>query len=94
MTRATWNGALIAESDKCVIQEGQHYFPREAVRSQYLRASSHETVCSWKGTAKYYDLMVDKAVNLNAAWYYPEPSEAASSIAGHVAFWMGVQIEE
>jgi uncharacterized protein (DUF427 family) len=85
---------VIAESDDCVVVEGNHYFPRDAVRKEYLRDSSHHTVCSWKGTASYYDVVVDGAVNPNAAWYYPDPSEAAKSIAGHIAFWKGVKVEK
>lgn len=93
MAKAVWNGRLIAESDDCVVVEGNRYFPMEAVRRDCLRESSHHSVCSWKGTASYYDVVVDGQVNPNAAWYYPAPSEAAKSIAGRVAFWKGVRVE-
>ena len=91
--KAIWNGATLAESDKTVVVEGNHYFPIEAIDQRYFRASDHHTICSWKGTASYYDVVVDGNVNANAAWYYPEPFDAAKEIQGRVAFWHGVKVE-
>lgn len=93
MARAIWNGAVIAESDEGVIVEGNYYFPDEAVRWEYLKPSDTHTTCFWKGTASYYDIVVDGQVNRDAAWYYPEPSDAAHMIKDHVAFWRGVGVE-
>ena len=93
MARATWNGAVIAESDTFEIVEGNVYFPPGAVKREHLRESSTHTVCPWKGTASYYTVVVGGQENADAAWYYPEPKPAASNIAGHVAFWRGVQVE-
>lgn len=93
MARAIWNGVVIAESDATVIVEGNHYFPPTAVKREYLRDSATHTVCPWKGTASYYDVVVAGNVNKDAAWYYPEPKEAAQQIAGHIAFWRGVRVE-
>jgi uncharacterized protein (DUF427 family) len=94
MARAIWNGAVLAESDRTVVVEGNHYFPPDAIRRDYLRDSSTHTVCGWKGTASYYDVEVGGRVNKDAAWYYAEPLPAAAHIKGHVAFWKGVQVEE
>jgi uncharacterized protein (DUF427 family) len=93
MAKATWNGAVLAESDRTQVVEGNHYFPPDAVEASHLRKSDTHTVCSWKGTASYYDVVVGDDVNRDAAWYYPEPKSAASSIAGWVAFWRGVTVE-
>ena len=95
MPTASWNGAVIAQAtdEQVELVENNVYFPLSAVKQEYLRPSSHTTVCPWKGTASYYDLVVDGAVNANAAWYYPEPKDAAKQIAGHVAFWRGVSVE-
>jgi uncharacterized protein (DUF427 family) len=90
--QATWNGAVIAESDDTVVVEGNHYFPAESVRPEALRPSTHQTVCPWKGTASYYDVVVDGEVNRNAAWCYPQPSQAARHVADRVAFWGGVKV--
>lgn len=92
--KAIWNGEVIAESDDTVIVEGNHYFPAHCVKQQYLMPSNTRTTCSWKGTAYYYNLLVDGNGNPDAAWYYPEPSEAAAQIKGRVAFWKGVQVSE
>jgi uncharacterized protein (DUF427 family) len=91
--KAIWNGAVLAESDDTVVVEGNHYFPAGAVRREHFRDSDHHTVCGWKGTASYYDVVVDGQVNANAAWYYPEPKDAARQITGRVAFWKGVRVE-
>ena len=92
--KAIWNGQIIAESDITVNIENNHYFPPEAVNKVYLRESSLNTVCPWKGTASYYDIVVDGKANKNAAWYYPDPSKAAQPIKGYIAFWHGVKVEE
>jgi uncharacterized protein (DUF427 family) len=93
MPRATWNGAVLAESERCETVEGNCYFPPDALRREYLRESSTHSRCPWKGTASYYDVVVNGEMNRDAAWYYPEPSEAAKRIKGHVAFWHGVVVE-
>ena len=93
MAKATWNGRVIAESKDTVMVEGNHYFPPESLAREYLRESTHTSVCGWKGTASYYDVVVDGQVNANAAWYYPEPKEAARQITGRVSFWKGVTVE-
>lgn len=91
--RATWHDAILAESDDTIVLEGNHYFPRAAMRDEYFRPSETHTTCPWKGEASYYDITVDGEVNKDAAWYYPEVKDAAKQIKGRVAFWKGVKIE-
>lgn len=93
MAKATWNGATLAESDQCIVVEGNQYFPPTAVKSEYLQPSSTHTTCPWKGEASYYSVVVDGQVNNDAAWYYPTPKEAAQQIKDYVAFWHGVSVE-
>jgi uncharacterized protein (DUF427 family) len=93
MARAIWKGRVIAESDKYETVEGNVYFPPAAIKAEYLRKTDTTTVCSWKGTAHYYSVVVDGAENSDAAWYYPEPKPAAANIKDHVAFWRGVNVE-
>jgi uncharacterized protein (DUF427 family) len=90
--QAIWNGQVIASSDDIVTVEGNAYFPQEAVDPAHVQPSSHRSVCGWKGEAHYYDVIVDGKVNADAAWFYPEPKEAAQAIRGRVAFWRGVQV--
>jgi uncharacterized protein (DUF427 family) len=93
MMRAVWKGVVLAESEHTVRVEGNHYFPMDSLNQGYFAGSSHTSVCPWKGSARYFDVVVDGAVNPAAAWYYPQPSEAAREITDHVAFWRGVRIE-
>jgi uncharacterized protein (DUF427 family) len=90
--KAIWNDTVLADSDDTVVVEGNHYFPAASLREEYFRESDHHSVCPWKGTASYYDVVVDDAVNAQAAWYYPQPKDAAAQIAGRVAFWKGVRV--
>jgi uncharacterized protein (DUF427 family) len=91
--KATWHGTTIAESDDTVVVEGNHYFPADSLRREYVRKSDQHSHCPWKGDASYYDIVVDGSVNEGAAWYYPEPEEAAAQIKERVAFWKGVVVE-
>ena len=92
--KATWEDQTLAESNQTVIVEGNHYFPPESIRKECFNASETHTTCPWKGLASYYDVQVGDKVNQDAAWYYPEPKEAAKSIKNHVAFWRGVKVSE
>ena len=92
MPKAVWNGAVIAESDDTVVVEGNHYFPAESVKSEYLVGSDTHTVCPWKGAASYFSIKVDGDLNEDAAWYYPETKPAADEIRGRIAFWRGVEV--
>ncbi|MGH9742230.1 MAG: DUF427 domain-containing protein [Candidatus Acidiferrum sp.] len=93
MAKAVWLGKVIAESNDTVVVEGNQYFPPGTVAKDFLKPSSHTSICPWKGTAHYYNLEVDGMKNENAAWYYPEPKPAAEEIKGRIAFWKGVRIE-
>ena len=92
--KATWRGTTIAESDDTIVVEGNHYFPADSIRREYFRESEQRSYCPWKGDASYYDIAVDGAVNEGAAWYYPNPKEAAANIKGRIAFWKGVVVDD
>ena len=93
MARAIWHDRVLAESDRFELVEGNVYFPPDTIDRQYFKDSATTTVCGWKGTARYYTVVVDGAENADAAWYYPEPKPAAAEIKDHVAFWHGVKVE-
>jgi uncharacterized protein (DUF427 family) len=93
VAKATWNGAVLAESDRTVVVEGNQYFPPDSVRPEYFRTSDTHTVCPWKGTASYHHLEVNGQRNPDAAWFYPDPKPAASQIKDYIAFWKGVRVE-
>jgi len=92
MPKAIWKGQVLAESDHTEMVEGNHYFPPESINKEFFRESKTETICHWKGTARYYHIEVDGEVNVDAAWYYPKPKKAARNIKNHVAFWRGVEV--
>lgn len=93
MAKAIWKDKVLAESDKTVVVEGNHYFPPSAVHMEFFRASNTHTDCHWKGTASYYNVEVNGEKNPDAAWYYTDPLPAASQIKDYVAFWKGVRVE-
>lgn len=94
MKRATWNGVVIAESEDIVTVEGNAYFPEAALKREYFKPSQTQTSCAWKGTASYFSVVVNGQTNVDAAWFYPRPSEAAKQITGRVAFWKGVTVSD
>lgn len=90
--KAIWKNVVLAESNNTIIVEGNHYFPPESVKKEFFHNSSSHTICSWKGVASYFDIVVDNEVNRDAAWYYPEPMEAAKQIKNYIGFWKGVEV--
>jgi uncharacterized protein (DUF427 family) len=90
--RAVWNDTVIAKSDQTKVIEGNHYFPKNSIRSEFFRQSDTHTVCPWKGTASYFTVAVNGVENADAAWYYPDTKPMAKEIEGYVAFWKGVQV--
>lgn len=90
--KAIWNNKVIAESDATRVVEGNHYFPEESVNKEYLKPSGTHSTCPWKGEASYYSLDAGGKTNVDAAWYYPEPKDAAKEIKNYVAFWKGVSV--
>lgn len=92
MTKAIWNGEIIAESETTIVIEGNHYFPPDKINMDYFEKNDSHTTCAWKGIASYYDLNVHGKINKSAAWYYPQPKEAAKEIKNYIAFWKGVSV--
>lgn len=92
MTKAVWNGVVIAESGKTVMVEGNHYFPPESVKKQLLKKSKTPYTCPWKGECQFYDINVKGKVLKDGGWEYPDPKPTARKIKGYFAFWKGVEI--
>jgi uncharacterized protein (DUF427 family) len=90
--KAIWNGAVLAESDETIVVEGNHYFPENSINKEYFQPSETHTVCGWKGTASYYDVVAGGATNKDAAWFYPDAKTEAKEIENYVAFWKGVEV--
>ena len=90
--KAIWNGKIIAESNKTIVVENNHYFPSNSIKKEYFENSSNHSTCPWKGEASYYSLVVEGKTNKDAAWYYPQPKSEAKEIQDHIAFWKGVEV--
>ncbi|UCD63094.1 MAG: DUF427 domain-containing protein [Candidatus Zixiibacteriota bacterium] len=90
--KAVWKGVVLAESDNTITVEGNHYFPPDSVRREYLKTSDTQSICPWKGLANYSTIIVGGEENRDAAWHYPQPKPAARQLKDHVAFWNGVEI--
>ena len=82
---------VLAESNDTIIIEGNHYFPPDSINWDYFKKSNTHTTCPWKGEASYYKIVIRDKVEEDAAWYYPEPKEAAKEIKNYVAFYKGVE---
>ena len=92
--KAVWEDKVLAESDKTIVVENNHYFPPDSIKREFFAASEKHTTCHWKGIASYYHVQIGDKVNQDAAWFYPDPKEAAKSIEDYVAFWRGVKVSE
>ncbi len=92
--KAIWQDTLLAESDKTIVVEGNHYFPPDSIKREFFQSSDTHSTCPWKGLASYYHVQVGEKSNQDAAWYYPEPKDAAQQIKNYVAFWRGVKVNE
>ncbi len=92
MPKALWKDTVLAQSERTVMVEGNHYFPPDSVNGEYFAESESHTICPWKGVASYYTIKVNGSENYDAAWFYPKPSQAAKTIKDYVAFWRGVQV--
>ena len=92
--KAVWNDTIIAESDETIVVEGNHYFPPNSIHSEFFKESETHTTCPWKGEASYKNVEVNGNTNKDAAWYYPDPKDAAKKIEGYYAFWRGVEVKE
>jgi uncharacterized protein (DUF427 family) len=92
--KAIWQDTVLAESDKTIVVEGNHYFPPDSIKREFFQSSDTHSTCPWKGLASYYHIRVGEKSNQDAAWYYPEPKDAAQQIKDYIAFWRGVKVNE
>ena len=93
MATATWKGVEIAKfSGEFPSVDGNVYFPSAALNMEFFKPSTHTSRCPYKGTASYFDVVVNGEVNKNAVWTYKTPKAGMEKIADHYAFWKGVKV--
>ncbi|KAJ3574476.1 hypothetical protein NP233_g1746 [Leucocoprinus birnbaumii] len=86
--KVTLKEEVLAESDKTIVVEGNHYFPPDSVKTELFTDSSTHTTCPWKGEASYYNTSVGGKEVKDVAWYYPTTiTEKAKPIEGYIAFY-------
>ncbi len=93
--RLRLNDLILGEtSTALLVEEGGHpsklYFPRADFNMALLTRSTRRSKCPWKGEASYYS--VGDAQNV--IWSYERPKGAAAAIAGHMAVYPEVTVEE
>ena len=97
--RAQFGGAVVADSDACVIvKESDHqdqlYFPIGDVAWEHFAETDLHTVCPFKGEADYWSLTVGNSTEENVVWAYRRPFPEVVGLGGHVAFYTDrVQVE-
>src|SRR5262249_58694070 len=80
-------GEKLAESDRAVLLDEtglptRYHFPRQDVRTELLRPTSHRTTCPFKGQASYWSAEVGGEVHENLVWSYETPIPQAEGITG------------
>ena len=94
MTRAIFDGVVIAESDDVKVVEGITYFPIDSVKDGVLSDSPTSSRCFWKGKASYFHVDSEADTALDAAFQYKAPWPLARRlVTGRVGFWREVEIE-
>ncbi len=91
-TKASLGGVTLAESERTVVVEGNHYFPPESVNWDRFHKRQMRSLCVWKGVARYYDVEAEGKTARGAAWAYHHPYPWIRKIRNHVAFWGPVEV--
>lgn len=95
MTRAIFDGVVVAESNEVRVVEGISYFPTDSVDTDTLIESPQTSRCFWKGKASYWHVAGNDDIAQNAAFTYYQPWPLARRlVSGRIAFWQGVEIVE
>ena len=90
---ATWNGKVIAKSDRTLEVDGYVYFPRESVRMEFLKATpktASDLACPHG--VQFYDVGAGGAPSKRAAWSYEAPQARMKPVDHWIGFWEDVAI--
>jgi len=63
------------------------YIPFEDVAANIISKSETTTYCPFKGTASYWNIVIDGETIADAAWSYEEPFDEMLAIKGYLAFY-------
>ena len=91
--KAIVDGHVVAESDDVVECHGYQYFPRAAVRMEWLaKAPRTEDDLECPHGVQFYDVVIDGARHERAAWSYEAPRPAMQQVADRFGFWEDVEV--
>jgi len=91
--KATLAGRVVAESDAIVEQGGYVYFPREAVRMEWLEPAEKtagDRACPHG--VRFYDVVLEGVRHARVAWSYEAPQSALAHVAQRMGFWEDVEV--
>lgn len=91
--KALLNAHVIAESDDLIECGGYQYFPRAAVRTEWLeKAPRTESDLACPHGVQFYDVVIDGARHERAAWSYEAPRPGMKQVADRFGFWEDVEL--
>ncbi|MEX0844316.1 MAG: DUF427 domain-containing protein [Balneolaceae bacterium] len=65
----------------------EFYIPPSDINVKYLKKTTGESRCEWKGESIYWDVIVDEEVAKRGAWSYPKPSPDYNKIKSYLSFY-------
>jgi len=91
--KATVDNRVVAESSDIVERDGYHYFPRAAVKLEWLEKTARTAEdLKCPHAVQFYDVVVDGRRHARAAWIYEAPQGAMKPTADRVGFWQDVKV--
>ncbi len=87
-----FNGVTIADTTAAYrVLETSHpptyYLPPADIEMQHLEPAGGRSMCEWKGSARYFTVVVAEKRAERIAWAYPTPTAAFVAIKNYVAFY-------
>jgi uncharacterized protein (DUF427 family) len=91
--RAVLKGHVVADSTDIVEAGGYQYFPRGAVRLDWLeKAPRTDDDRACPHGVQFYDVVIDGERHVRNAWAYEAPRPAMQRTADRIGFWKDVEV--
>ncbi len=91
--KASVDGYVVAQSDDVVAVDGYQYFPRQAVRMDWLqKVEKTEGDLACPHGVQFYDVVVGDKRHTRAAWSYERPQPKMARTGGRIGFWQDVEV--
>jgi uncharacterized protein (DUF427 family) len=66
-----------------------YYLPPDAFVPGSVLIGQRRSHCEWKGTATYVTLHGGRKTEVDAGWFYPDPTPPYAALRGHIAVYAG-----